>query len=221
MSKDQIVGKDRPLCVAVVDDDRVTREGLRLIINSTPGYRCEHVFDSVEAGVVGLGSDPPDVLLLDVRLPGMDGSQGVRLFRERYPDLKVLMLTNYAEDDTVFESICNGACGYLLKKTPPAKLLDAVSEAACGGAPMSPQIAARVLEVFRKSKPASKVGHNLTPHEVRLLGLLSEGHSYQRVADGLSVTINTIRHHIRSIYEKLHVHSKSEAVSKALKHGIL
>lgn len=210
-----------PIRVAIVEDDRIPREGLRLIINATPGYHCAHAFESVEDGLRGLVSDVPDVLLLDIHLPGISGAEGVRLIREKYPSLQVLMLTNYSDDDKVFESICNGACGYMLKKTPPGKLLEAISEAATGGAPMSPEVARKVVELFRKTRAPAKMEQALTPHEVRLLGMLAQGYSYQGAGEKLSVSINTIRNHVRSIYEKLHVHSKSEAVSKALRGGIL
>ncbi|MEW6364588.1 MAG: response regulator transcription factor [Acidobacteriota bacterium] len=207
--------------VAIVEDDRIAREGLRLIINATPGYSCTQAYTSIEDGMRGLATDVPDVLLLDIHLPGMSGAEGVRLFREKYPSVQVLMLTNYSDDDKVFESICNGACGYMLKKTAPARLLEAIAEAAAGGAPMSPEIAKKVVELFRKTRAPAKVEQALTPHEVRLLGMLAQGYTYQGAGEKLSVSINTVRNYVRSIYEKLHVHSKSEAVSKALRGGIL
>ena len=121
----------------------------------------------------------------------------------------------------MFESICNGACGYLLKKTPPAKLLEAIREAYDGGAPMSPEIARKVVSLFQKTGPLPKVNEQLTPQEVRLLKFLAEGYSYQAAADQLHISLNTVRNYIRSIYEKLHVHSKSEAVSKALRSRLI
>ena len=139
------------------------------------------------------------------------------MLKEKYPALQILMLTIYAEQDLVFESICNGACGYLLKKTPPSKLLEAIREAYEGGAPMSPEIARKVVMLFQKTGPPLKLDEQLTPQERRLLKLLSEGHSYRSAGELLHISINTVRNYIRSIYEKLHVHSKSEAVSKALR----
>jgi DNA-binding NarL/FixJ family response regulator len=210
--------------VAIVEDDRSLREGLGLLINATPGLRCPRSFGSVEEGLRGIGVDGdavPNVLLLDIHLPGMLGSDGVKLFREKFPAMEVLMLTVYAEQDKVFESICNGACGYLLKKTPPAKLLEAIREAYEGGAPMSPEIARKVVRLFQNTKQLAKPEEQLTPQEVRLLQLLSDGHSYQSAAGQLNISINTIRNYIRSIYEKLHVHSKNEAVGKALRSGII
>lgn len=211
----------RSVHVAIVEDDRIARDWLRLVINGSPGYQCAHVFESVEEALQGRFSDIPDVLLLDINLPGMTGAGGVRLFREKYPSMQVMMLTNYSEDDKIFESICNGACGYMLKKTPPTKLLEAISEAATGGAPMSPEIARRVVDLFRKTRAPAEVEQPLSPQEVRLLGMLASGHSYRSAAANLSISINTIRDYVRSIYEKLHVHSKPEAVGKALRGGII
>ena len=213
--------------VAIVEDDRSLREGLSLLINATSGYRCPRTYGSVEEALRGIGPNGeaseaiPNVLLLDIHLPGMLGSDGVKLFREKFPAMEVLMLTVYAEQDKIFESICNGACGYLLKKTPPAKLLEAIREAYEGGAPMSPEIARKVVRLFQNTKQPERLEEQLTPQEVRLLQLLSDGHSYQSAAGQLNISINTIRNYIRSIYEKLHVHSKNEAVSKALRNGII
>src|SRR5436853_1489417 len=164
--------------VAIVEDDRSLREGLGLLINTTPGYRCPVTYGSVEEALRAMGNDAPDVLLLDIHLPGMLGSEGVKVFREKYPLMQTLMLTVYAEQDKVFESICNGACGYLLKKTPPAKLLEAIREAHEGGAPMSPEIARKVVTLFQKTGPPEKIEDDLTPQETRLLKLLAEGYSY-------------------------------------------
>ena len=207
--------------VMIVEDDRVVREGLRLIIDGTPGYKCVGAFGSVEEALTPAGCAQPDVMLLDINLPGMLGSEGVKVFRAKYPALQVLMLTIYAEQERVFESICNGATGYLLKKTPPARLLEAISEAHEGGAPMSPEIARKVISLFRQSAPPIHPDYQLTPQETRLLRLLSDGYSYQSSAGQLNISINTVRNYIRSIYEKLHVNSKSEAVSKALRHGLI
>src|SRR5262249_35878249 len=160
-------------------------------------------------------------VLLDVNLPGMSGAQGVRALKERFPSTEVLMLTVYAGEDRVFESICNGAVGYLLKKTPPAKLLEAIREAATGGAPMSPDMARKMVLLFRKTAPPDPSLEPLTPQELRLLQLLADGHSYQAASEQLEISVNTVRSYIRNIYEKLHVHSKSEAVSKALRRGLI
>lgn len=205
---------------AIVEDDAVARECLSLLIDGTPGYKCVGAFGSIEDALRKEFAVKPDVLLLDIHLPGMLGSEGVRIFRERYPQMQVLMLTIYAEQDKVFESICNGACGYLLKKTPPARLLEAIREAHDGGAPMTPEIARKVVTLFQQTAQPEQFGEHLTPHEIRLLKVFAEGYSYQDAAEQFRVSIHTIRNYIRSIYEKLHVHSKSEAVSKAMRYKL-
>jgi len=206
--------------VALIEDDAVLAEGLRLLIDGTEGYACKQVYGSMEQALDELRRGP-DVALVDIHLPGMLGSEGVALLRERFPRTEVVMLTVYSQEDRVFESICNGACGYLLKKTPPAQLLQAIAEAARGGAPMSPEIARKVVSLFQTVRPPTHVEHGLTPQETKLLRLLADGHSYESAAANLNVSVNTVRNYVRSVYEKLHVHSKSEAVSKALRRGIL
>lgn len=212
---------ETPLRVAIVEDDRAVREGLSFLIDGTAGYRCVGHWDSVEAALRHDDGEAPRVLLLDVHLPGMLGSEGVRPLLEKYPDATILMLTVYEEEDRVFESLCNGACGYLLKKTPPARLLEAIREAAGGGSPMSPEIARKVVRLFQQTGPPARVETALTAQEKRLLALLAEGRSYQAAADEMIVSVNTVRNYVRSVYEKLHVHSKSEAVSKALRARLL
>jgi DNA-binding NarL/FixJ family response regulator len=175
----------------------------------------------VERALRRMRDDPPQVLLLDVNLPGVSGTEGVRELRRRYPATEVVMLTVYAEENKIFESICNGAVGYLLKKTPPHKLLEAIREAATGGAPMSPEIARKVVQLFQRA-PASESGDEpLTSQETRLLRLLADGHSYQAAGDQMDISVNTVRSYIRNVYDKLHVHSKSEAVTKALRRGLI
>jgi DNA-binding NarL/FixJ family response regulator len=227
MTANSIPSPPPVLRVAVVEDDRSTRDGLRLLIDGTPGFRCVGTFPTAEAALhATITTDrQADVVLLDVHLPGMTGTDAVPRLRERWPDTLILMLTVFAEDETVFTSLCRGASGYLLKKTPPARLLDAIREASDGGAPMSPEIARKVIRMFRDFQPRERGGVGvdvgLTANELRLLQLLADGYSYRAAGEHLRVSINTIRSYIRSIYDKLHVHSKSEAVSKALKAGLI
>jgi DNA-binding NarL/FixJ family response regulator len=150
----------------------------------------------------------------------MSGIEGIRLLRDRHPDIQVLMLTVYDDDERIFEAMCAGASGYLLKKTPPARLLDSLREVVNGGAPMSPEVARRVIALFREVRPPDQADYHLTPHEIRLLKLLVEGHNYKTAATELNVSVNTISFHMKHIYEKLQVHSKSEAVSKALRNRL-
>ncbi len=207
--------------VALVEDDNSTREGLRLLIHGSPGFSCIGAYESVEDALPALALAQPDVLLMDINLPGMSGREGVRIIKDRWPAIEVLMLSVYGEQESVFESICNGAAGYLLKKTPPARLLEAIQEAKEGGSPMSPEIARKVVVLFRRTPRPEQSDRQLTPRETQLLSLLAEGHGYGEAGDLLNVSENTVRNHIRSIYEKLHVHSKSEAVSKALRQGLI
>ncbi|HEX9000240.1 MAG TPA: response regulator transcription factor [Blastocatellia bacterium] len=206
-----------PLKVAVIEDHHKFREMLEFLLGSTPGFECTACYRTMEDALARIGKELPDVVLLDIGLPGMSGIEGVSLLKERHPNLIVLMNTVYDDDDRIFAALCGGASGYLLKKTPPARLLECLKEAAAGGAPMSPEVARRVIELFRDLRPPERADHDLTPHELRLLKLLVEGHSYKTAAGALGVTVKTISFHLQHIYEKLHVHSKSEAVAKALR----
>lgn len=206
---------------AIVEDMRDIREGLSTLIDLTAGFSCVGSFPSMETAIARIGRQIPDVLLSDIGLPGMSGIDGTRILKNKYPGMTVLMLTVYDDDDRIFDAICAGASGYLLKRTPPAKLLENIREAVSGGAPMSPEVAMRVIKLFREVRPPEKVDYDLTPHETRLLKLLVEGHNYTTAAEELKVSYNTIKFHMRHVYEKLQVHSKSEAVAKALKNGIV
>lgn len=203
--------------VATIEDRREIREGLAALIDSAPGFTCEGRYRSMEEALDGFRNRPADLALVDIELPGMSGLEGMRLLRTQYPRMLLLMLTVYDDDERIFEALCAGACGYLLKKTPPAKLLESLREAVDGGAPMSPDVARRVIRLFRDVRPPEKADYDLTPHEIRLLKLMVEGHSYKSAAGILHVTPHTVSFHLRHIYEKLEVHSKSEAVAKALR----
>ena len=203
--------------VAIVEDRREIREGLAMLISGTEGYRCTGSFRSMEDALPRIGADLPDVVLCDIGLPGMSGIEGMRILKERYPNLLLLMLTVYDDDERIFDALCAGACGYLLKKTPPARLLESLKEVVTGGSPMSPEVARRVIALFRDIRPPERADYELTPHETRLLKLLVEGHNYKTAASELNVSVNTVSFHMRHIYEKLQVHSKSEAVAKALR----
>src|SRR5258705_12940865 len=203
--------------VALVEDRREIRESLTTLIGGTDGYTCTGSYRSMEEALEKLKLHRPHVVLCDIGLPGMSGIEGISILKERYPDLLLLMLTVYDDDERIFDAMCAGATGYLLKKTPPVKLLEGLREAVEGGSPMSPEVARRVIALFRDIRPPERADYQLTPHETRLLKLLVEGHNYKTAAFELNVSINTISFHMRHIYEKLQVHSKSEAVAKALR----
>jgi DNA-binding NarL/FixJ family response regulator len=207
--------------VAIIEDRRDIREGLAVLINGTEGYCCTGVFPSMEAALENIDRDLPNVALVDIGLPGMSGIEGMRLLKDRYGGLLMLMLTVYNDDERIFDALCAGACGYLLKNTPPARLLASLEEVVMGGSPMSPEIARRVVTLFRDIRPPEKSDYQLTPHETRLLKLLVDGHNYKTAAKELGVSVNTISFHMRRIYDKLQVHSKSEAVSKALRSRLI
>jgi DNA-binding NarL/FixJ family response regulator len=206
-----------PIKVALIEDRREIREGLAMLINGTEGFRCVGSFTSMEEALRQISYETPDVVLSDIGLPGMSGIEGVRILRERYPQMLLLMLTIHDDDDRIFDAMCAGATGYLLKKTPPARLLESLREIVSGGAPMSPEVALRVVKLFREFRPPDRADYQLTPHETRLLKLLTEGHNYKSAAAKLGVAVGTVSFHLQHIYEKLQVHSKSEAVAKALR----
>lgn len=210
----------RTIKIAIVEDLREIREGLARLINATPGYRCTGVYASMEEALEKIPNNLPDLVLSDIGLPGMDGISGITILKQRYPEVLILMLTVYDDNERIFDALCAGACGYLLKKTPWGKVVDAMKEAVEGGSPMSPEVARRVINLFREIKPPKEAAYDLTPHEVRLLRMLVEGHSYKTAAAELHVSVNTIKFHLRHIYDKLQVHTKSEAVAKALRHGL-
>lgn len=207
--------------VSLIEDVREVRESLRLLINGTPGFACVHSYRSMEDALTGIEGSDVDVILTDIGLPGMDGVDGTRVLRERFPAVPVLALTVYDDDENVFNAICAGASGYLLKNTPPARLLESLREVAAGGAPMSPEVARRVLGLFRQFRPPERHPVSLTPQELTLLKLMVEGHHYKTAAAEMGVSINTVSFHLRHIYEKLEVHSKTEAVARALREGLI
>ncbi len=207
--------------VAIIEDRREIRESLSMLISGTAGFECVAAYRSMEEALPRIGPTLPDVVLTDIGLPGMDGIDGIKILKQKYPDLLLVMLSVYDDDERIFDALCAGACGYLLKKTPPARLLESLREAVQGGSPISPEVARRVITLFRDIRPPERAEYDLTPHEKRLLKMLVEGHNYKTAALELNVSINTISFHMRHIYEKLQVHSKSEAVAKALRDRLI
>jgi DNA-binding NarL/FixJ family response regulator len=211
----------RPIKVVVIEDQRRIRQGLDALISGTDGFCCSSAYGSMEDALARPWGEIPDVALIDIGLPGMSGIEGIRLLRQKYPSTALVMLTIYEDDERIFDALCAGACGYLLKKTPPARLLESLQDAMKGGAPMSPEVARRVIGLFRSISPPEQADYNLTPHEIRLLKLLVEGHNYKTAAAAIGVSFNTIAFHMQNIYQKLQVHSKSEAVAKALRNKLI
>jgi DNA-binding NarL/FixJ family response regulator len=206
--------------VALVEDQTPTREGLASLIGGSPGFEISGQYGSMEEALPALERMRPDVLLADIGLPGMSGIEGVRRLHRQFPELPILMLTVHGDDDSIFAAVCAGACGYLLKETEPGRLLDSIRELHAGGAPMSPEIARKVVMAFRQYPPTRQPDLELSPRQMRILQLLAEGHSYKSCAEALGVSVDTVRFHVRRIYDRLHVHSRSEAVWKAFGSGI-
>ncbi len=202
--------------VSIVEDDDDIRESLAILINGTSGYKCMSTFRSCEAAIPRIIEDPPNVVLMDIGLPGMSGIEGIRRLKSRMPEIDILMLTVHGDHKLVFEALCAGACGYLTKDTQPVKLLEAIKEAFHGGAPMSSQIARMVVDSFKIYPHAE-----LTSRETEVLTHLCKGKSYKMIAEALFISEETVRRHIKNIYKKLEVSSKSEAVAKALKEKLV
>jgi DNA-binding NarL/FixJ family response regulator len=207
------------ITVAIVEDRSRIRDTIVDIINGTPGLRCVGAYNSVESALKELEANIPDVLLMDIGLPGMSGIEGVKIIKSKFPSIDVLMHTVYDDDDKIFQSICAGASGYVLKNAESAELIRAIKEIRIG-APMSASIARRLLAMVRSKEAPPANQMNLTPRELDILQWLVEGYSYKRIAEKLFISPLTVQSHIKRVYEKLQVHSKSAAVSKALKYKL-
>lgn len=208
--------------VAIFEDNRSLREGLAAMIGGTPGFLSVGAFPNCNNLLKNIEQAKPDVVLMDIGLPGIDGIEAVRMIKEEYPEIKILMETIFDDDEKIFNSICAGAEGYILKHTSPADIMEAIREIYEGGSPMTPSIANRVLKMV-KDKPAAagKETFNLSAREKEILTCLVKGMSYKMIADICFISIETVNVHIKNIYKKLHVHSKSEAVVKAIKGKIV
>jgi DNA-binding NarL/FixJ family response regulator len=205
----------------VIEDLRDVREGLTVLINGTAGFRCASAHRTMEEALAAVDDSRPDVVLTDLGLPGMSGIEGIGILRGRHPEVPILALTVYDNDDQVFRALCAGASGYLLKNTPPARLLESIQEASTGGAPMSPEVARRVLRLFREFRPPESAAYRLTSQESELLRLLVDGHHKKTAAGEMGISVNTVSFHLKNIYAKLQVHSKTEAVAKALRERLV
>lgn len=207
--------------VAVFEDNDELREGLCFLIKGTPGFECVGAYPNCDRLTEHLRSNLPEVVLMDIGMPGMTGIEGVRLLKSEFPDVQVIMQTVLEDDQKIFDSILAGASGYLLKKTPPAKILEAITEVHQGGAPMTSRIARRVLAMFQQPGSQQSTRYDLSDREREILDSLVKGLSYKMIADEHCISIDTVRSHIKNIYDKLHVHSKGEAVAKAIKHRLV
>jgi DNA-binding NarL/FixJ family response regulator len=205
--------------VAIIEDHDDFREGLYHVLQGTDGFRCVGRYASLEEGVLKMPAT--DVVLLDIHLPGKSGIEGLGLIKQKHPNAQVIMLTVFEDDRNIFRAIQAGADGYLLKKTPPARLLQAIEEAAAGGMPMTPFVARQAVAMLKRHVPSEMETVQFTPRESEILALLTDGLNYIVIGERLFISLDTVRNHIRHIYEKLQVHTKAEAVAKAIKRGMV
>ena len=204
--------------MAIVEDDETIRQSLALILDGSPGYVCSNAFGNAEDAIASLPKNPPDVVLMDIGLPGISGIEATQVLRDSLPETDVVMLTVQENDNAVFSSLCAGATGYLIKSMPPAQLLQSIDEVYRGGSPMTASIARRVINSFQS---VSSSASSLTRREREILEHLCNGESYRVIAEKLFISGHTVRAHIKNIYEKLQVNSRAEAVRKAMEKRLI
>ena len=202
--------------LAIVEDNTALRQSLEQLFNRTSNMKCVTSLNNLLNVVSEFQKSQPDIVLMDIGLPSINGIEGVRTVKSNFENIQVIMFTVFEDDEKIFEAIRSGASGYLLKKTPPEEILDAINELYEGGAPMSPSIARKVIQAFQVKPSSVLEDHQLTSREKEILYALVDGLSYKKIAEKYFVSIHTVRSHISSIYEKLHVNSKSQAVAKVL-----
>ncbi len=207
--------------VVIFDDNKSRRDSLQALISMYDDLVFAGMFENCVDVERNIRETKPDVVLMDIEMPVVNGLEGVLIIHQKFPNIAVIMQTVFEDDDKVFESLRFGACGYILKKTSPDKIIEAIRDAREGGAPMTPAIAQRVLNYFIRKQPVATNDYELTNREKEILGLLVEGKSYKMIASETNTSYHTVNAHIRKIYDKLHVHSVSEAVSKALKERLI
>jgi len=207
--------------VTIFEDNKSLRMGLYQLINGSEGFECGGAFENCLNLLEDIKNTHPDVVLMDIQMPGINGIEAVRILHEKNPGLKILMQTIFEESDKIFQSILAGASGYILKNTSPSRILDFIKETYDGGAPMSPSVATKVLKMVGQQPPEKVNTFNLSEREKEILSCLVKGMSYKLIADACFISIDTVRGHIRNIYEKLHVHSKGEAIAAAIKDRIV
>jgi len=200
----------------VVEDDKIVREGLHILLQGSQGLSCVATYESGEKALAGLPEIMPDVVLMDINLPGINGIECILTLKEMNLPMLFIMLTVFEDNDAIFNSLTAGASGYLIKDTPPSKLLEAIEEVYQGGSPMSSEIARKVVQSFQQPLPTTQTFLNLTSREEEVLSLLAKGFLYKEIADSSNISIDTVRSHIRHIYEKLQVNNRTEAILKYL-----
>ena len=206
--------------VTIIEDHPDFREGLAHLLKATEGFDCIDVFGRAEDGIINLNSKT-NVILLDIGLPGISGIEAISKLKIKLPDVKIIMLTVFDDDDNILKAIMAGADGYLLKKSSPIKILSALEEAISDGSPMTASVAKKIIELFKNYAPSKTEDFYLSGRELEVLDLIVNGFENQEIADSLFISVQTVRNHIRHIYDKLHVHSKSQAVAKAIREGIV
>lgn len=209
--------------VAIFEDNKHLRETLEFLLNNTDGYRCAGAYPDCSSLTDDITAASCDVILMDIEMPGMNGIEATKIIKEKFPQIPILIQTVFFEDEYIFNAICAGASGYILKSTTPSGYIEAIKDVQSGGSPITPGIAKRVLELFRTNMtPASPAkNYNLTTQEKKVLQLLVDGKSYKLIAAELFVAVDTVKTHVKNIYAKLHVHSGTEAVSLALRDKIV
>ncbi len=208
--------KSMSIAVSIVEDDPQVRSSLAKLIDSSPGYRCVSRHGSAEDALLEIPKVKPEVVLMDINLPGLNGVECVRRLKPQLPGAQMIMLTVYQNTEHIFNALAAGATGYMLKQTPPAELLLAIKEVHGGGSPMSSHIARKIVQSFQHTATASAEAESLSPREAEVLELLAKGFLYKEIAEQMKVSYATVHTHIRHIYEKLHVRSRTEAVAKHL-----
>ena len=206
------------ISVSIVDDEKKLCQSISTFLNGSSGFRCVSIYGNAEAALKHLPADQPDVVLMDINMAGMNGIECVRQLKTLAPQIQILMFTIYEDTEQIFKALAAGATGYLLKRLEPGELLQSIWDVHAGGSPMSNSIARKVVASFQQASQAGEKQNLLTPREQAVLDCLAQGLAYKQIADKLDISINTIRAHLRHIYEKLHVQSRTEAVAKYLRH---
>lgn len=206
--------------ISIIEDHTGFRKAMENLVELAPDFQLINSFVTADEAIKNF-SGTENVILLDIQMPGISGIDAIPIIKKNYPDIKIIMLTMFDNDDNIMKAILNGANGYLLKKSTPEQIISAVKEVMDGGAPMNSNIANKVLNLFKKHIPTSNKNFALTKREIEILNLLVEGFENKTIAEKLFISVQTVRNHIRHIYNKLHVHSKSQAVVKAIREGLI